>query len=76
MSILGGIGGLIVFVGWIWAIINGFQKSGVVWGILNIIPIQPLIGIISAAMAKIDWRPVIVMIVGIVVSMVGNFSGM
>ena len=75
MGILGGIGGIIALIGWIWAIVNGFQKSGAVWGILNIIPIQPLIGIISAVMAKIDWRPVIVMLVGIVISMFGNFSG-
>ena len=76
MSILGAIGGLLALAGWIWCIISGFQKSGAVWGIVNIIPIQPLIGIISAAMSKIDWRPVIVMLVGVVLSMVGNAIGL
>ncbi|MDH3494436.1 MAG: hypothetical protein OEM82_12850 [Acidobacteriota bacterium] len=72
MNILGGIGGLLVLVGWIWAIVNGFQKSGALWGVVNIIPFQPLIGIISAAMSKISWTPVLLMIIGAVLSAVGS----
>lgn len=68
MSILGVLGGILVLVGWIWAIVIAFKTSGALWGILNIIPIQPLIGIISAAMKKTAWLPVGLMIIGVILS--------
>lgn len=72
MSIIGTLGWILVLVGWVWAIIVAFQTSGALWGILNIIPIQPLIGIISAAMKKTAWLPVGLMIIGVILSW---FSG-
>ena len=63
---------ILILVGWIWAIVIAFKTSGALWGILNIIPIQPLIGIISAAMKKTAWAPVGVMILGVILSW---FSG-
>ena len=70
MGIFGIVGGILVLVGWVWAI--AFKTSGALWGILNIIPIQPLIGIISAAMKKTAWAPVGLMILGVILSW---FSG-
>ena len=72
MSILVTIGGILTLVGWLWAIINGFQTSGALWGIINIIPIQPIIGVVSAAMKKISWNPVFVMLAGVVLSLVAR----
>jgi hypothetical protein len=66
MDILGMLGGILVLVGWIWAVVVAFKTSGALWGILNIIPIQPLIGIISAAMKKTAWLPVGLMIIGVI----------
>lgn len=63
---------ILILVGWVWAIIIAFKTSGALWGILNIIPIQPLIGIISAAMKKTAWAPVGIMILGVILSW---FSG-
>jgi hypothetical protein len=72
MSILGMLAAVLILVGWIWAIVVAFKTSGALWGILNIIPIQPLIGIVSAAMKKTAWLPVGLMILGVVLSW---FSG-
>jgi len=72
MSILGVLGGILVLVGWIWAIVIAFKTSGALWGVLNIIPIQPLIGIISAAMKKTAWLPVGLMIIGVILSWMGG----
>lgn len=77
MQILGMIGSLISVVGWIWTIITAFKTGGTLWGVLNIIPcIQPLVGIVSAAMKKAKWLPVIIMIIGVILSTIGNFSKM
>lgn len=72
MSILATLGGILVLVGWIWAIVVAFKTSGALWGILNIIPIQPLIGIISAALKKTAWAPVGIMILGVILSYFGG----
>lgn len=72
MAILGMLGGIMVLIGWIWTIISGFQTGGVLWGILNIIPIQPLIGIVSGALKKVAWLPVGIMILGVVLSFLGG----
>ena len=72
MSILATLGGILILVGWIWAIVVAFKTSGALWGILNIIPIQPLIGIISAALKKTAWLPVGIMILGVILSYFGG----
>ena len=65
MSILLILGGILVFVGWIWNIVVSFKMGGTLWGILNIF-LQPIVGIISAAMKKTSWTPVGVMILGMI----------
>ena len=65
MSILIILGGILVFVGWIWNIVVSFKMGGTLWGVLNIF-LQPIMGIISAAMKKTQWAPVGVMILGMI----------
>lgn len=72
MSILGILAAVLILGGWIWAIVVAFKTSGALWGILNIIPIQPLIGIVSAAMKKTAWLPVGLMILGVILSWVSG----
>ena len=75
MQILGAIGGILFLVGWVWTIITAFKGGGTLWGVLNIIPcIQPIIGIVSAALRKAEWVPVGIMILGAILSTVGNYS--
>ena len=77
MQILGMLGGILALIGWIWTIITAFKAGGNLWGILNIIPcIQPIVGIVSAAMKKAEWIPVIIMLVGVILSWIGNYSTM
>jgi hypothetical protein len=63
---------VIFLAGWIWAIVDGFKTGGKLWGIFNLIPIQPLIGIGSAALKKISWKPVFIMILGVILSLIGQ----
>lgn len=72
MSIVGTLGGILVLIGWIWAVVIAFKTSGALWGILNIIPVQPLIGLISALLKKTAWAPVAVMILGVILSYLGG----
>lgn len=65
MTILAILGGILIFVGWIWNIVTSFKMGGTVWGILNIF-LQPIMGIISAAMKKTQWAPVGLMIAGLI----------
>ena len=69
MMILGYIGAVLMIVGWIWAAVEGFKRSGSLWGILNLIAFfQSVVGIISALFKKISWTPVILMILGSILS--------
>jgi len=72
MEILGTVGSIVILIGWIWTIVMAFKTSGVLWGILNIVPLQPLIGIISAAMKKVAWTPVLVLIIGTILWWLGG----
>ncbi|CAN5343328.1 hypothetical protein BH10ACI2_BH10ACI2_08390 [soil metagenome] len=77
MGILGGLGSVLLLVGFIWTIITAFKKGGTLWGVLNIlICVQPIIGIVSAAMKKAEWLPVILMILGSLLSSVGLYPMM
>ena len=71
MSILLIVAGILVFVGWIWNIVVSFKTGGTLWGILNIF-LQPIVGIISAAMGKTSWTPVGVMILGMILYFIGG----
>ena len=74
MEIIGfgavGIGSLIALIGWIWLIVVGFQKGGVLWGIL-IIFFSWIAGLIFCIMHKTGWLPLILMVVGGIISGIG-----
>lgn len=77
MAILGIIGGILFLGGAIWTIISAFKAGGTLWGVLNILLcIQPIIGIVSAALKKAEWVPVAVMTLGAILSTIGNYSMM
>ena len=65
LGILALVLGIVALVGWIWTIVSAFKVGGVLWGIINIIPIQPLIGIITFLIGKVDRRPVGLMAIGV-----------
>jgi hypothetical protein len=71
MSLLLMLAGILMLVGWIWNIVVSFQMGGTLWGVLNIF-LQPIMGIISAAMKKTSWTPVGLMILGIVLYLIGG----
>jgi hypothetical protein len=71
MSLLFMLAGILIFVGWIWNIVVSFQMGGTLWGVLNIF-LQPVMGIISAAMKKTSWTPVGLMILGIIIYLIGG----
>jgi hypothetical protein len=70
MQIVGGLGGLLFLVGWIWLIVIAFQTSGALWGILNIF-FQPVMGIIYAIVNKVGWLQVGLMIIGLLLTGAG-----
>ena len=65
MEILALILGIVALAGWIWTIVSAFKVGGALWGILNIIPIQPLIGVITYLVGKVDRRPIGLMAIGV-----------
>lgn len=65
LGILALVLGIVGLVGWIWTIVSAFKVGGALWGILNIIPIQPLIGAITFLAGKVDRRPVGLMAIGV-----------
>jgi hypothetical protein len=71
MSLLLMLAGILILVGWIWNIVVSFQMGGTLWGVLNIF-LQPVMGIISAAMKKTSWTPVGLMILGIILYLIGG----
>ncbi len=70
MQIVGGLGGLLVLIGWVWLIVIAFQKDGALWGILNIF-LQPVVGIIYLIVKKAGGLQVALMIVGFIMMGVG-----
>jgi hypothetical protein len=75
MQIVGGLGGLLFLIGWIWLIVIAFQTSGVLWGVLNIF-FQPIMGIIYAIINKNGWLQVALMIIGALVAGAGLGSSL
>lgn len=74
MEIIGfgiiGIGSLITLIGYIWLIVIGFQKGGALWGIL-IFFFSWIAGLIFCIMHKTGWIPLVLMIVGGIISGIG-----
>lgn len=64
------IGSLIALIGWIWLIVLGFRHGGALWGIL-IIFFSWLAGLIFCFMHKTGWLPLVLMIVGGIISGIG-----
>jgi hypothetical protein len=74
MGILGLIGALVFFVGYIWLIVTGFKAGGALWGILNIF-FQPITGLIFCVVKKAGWMQFGIMIAGLIlVGLSGGFS--
>lgn len=71
MAILGLIGALVFFVGWIWLIVTGFKAGGALWGILNIF-FQPITGLIFCIVNKTGWMQFGIMIAGLVLVVLGG----
>ena len=71
MSILLYGGAVLFLIGWIWNIVAAFKTGGALWGVLNLF-LQPLVGIVSAAMKKSHWAPVGVMILGLILFLAGG----
>ena len=65
MQILALLLGIAALAGWIWTIVSAFKVGGTLWGIINIIPIQPLIGVITLVVGKVDRRPIGLMAIGV-----------
>lgn len=68
------IGMALALVGYIQGILAGFKYDNL-WGVLNIIfsPITPLV---MAIQGNMGWRPLILMVVGVIISFVGSlFAG-
>jgi hypothetical protein len=61
---------ILTLIGWIWGVVLGFQKGGALWGILNIL-LSPITPLIMAFQKKMRWTPVVMQLVGIVLSIVG-----
>ncbi len=74
MEILGfgiiSLGSLIALIGYIWLIVVGFQRGGALWGIL-IIFFSWIAGLIFCIVKKTGWTPLILMILGGVISGIG-----
>jgi len=51
--------------------------GGTLWGVLNIlICVQPIIGIVSVVLKKAQWLPVILMVIGSILSTIGWYPMM
>ena len=68
-GIVGGIGGLIALIGWVWLIILGFKKSAV-WGIVVIL-LSWLGGLIFCIVNKEGWLQLALMTIGGILAGVG-----
>jgi hypothetical protein len=75
MQIVGGLGGLLFLVGWIWLVVIAFQKDGALWGILNIF-FQPIMGIIYLLVNKAGGLQVALMIIGFLIMGAGMGSSL
>lgn len=69
-GILMGLGGLLVFVGWIWLIVVAFKVGGALWGILVFL-FNWLAGLIFAIINKTGWTQLGLMVLGWVLLIVG-----
>lgn len=72
MGILTGLGGLVMFIGWIWLIVVAFKQAGALWGIINIF-FQPITGLIFCIVKKTGWLQFGIMILGFILW--GGFGG-
>ena len=74
MEILGlgglAIGGLVAFIGWIWLMVLGFKQGGILWGVL-IFLFSGIAGLVFCIVYKTGWVPLILLIVGGLISGVG-----
>jgi len=64
------IGIAVALVGYIWGIVVGAQKGGALWGILNFL-FPPITPAIMAIQGKINWWPVLLVVIGGLLAIVG-----
>ena len=77
MFALGILGGLLMFVGWVWLIVTAIQTGKdttdkVIWAIVCAIGCTPIGGIIFYFVKKQGMVPLLLLIVGIVLSWFGG----
>jgi hypothetical protein len=65
-----GFGSLIALIGWIWLLVVGFQRGGVLWGVL-IFFFSWIAGLVFCIIHKTGWAPLAMMIVGGLISGLG-----
>lgn len=70
MEILSMIGGFIAVIGWIWLIIIGLKKGGILWSVL-IILFSWIGGLIFAIVYKTGWLQLGLMIAGLIIAGIG-----
>lgn len=63
MEILAIIGAVVFSIGWVWLIITGYQKGGIIWGIV-IFLFGWLGGLIFCIVHKTGWLQYIIFIIG------------
>jgi len=71
MGILGILGAIVAFVGYIWLVVIAFKTSGALWGVINIF-FQPLTGLIFCIVKKVGWMQWLLMVVGVILMMAGG----
>jgi len=63
--------GVVAFsIGWVWLIVTGFQKGGIVWAIL-ILLFGWLSGLVFCIMKKTGWIPLATLIAGMILIGIG-----
>ncbi|HEX8286372.1 MAG TPA: hypothetical protein VF556_00135 [Pyrinomonadaceae bacterium] len=73
-----GLGGLLVLIGTIWLIVIAIQTGQttgekVIWALVNFL-CQPIGGIVFYIMRKQGLVPLILVIIGVILASVGNYS--
>jgi hypothetical protein len=66
------IGGILAVVGWIQGVMAGFKKD-TVWGVLNLL-FSPITPAIMSLQGEMSWHPVLLMIIGGILVIVGQLT--
>lgn len=72
--ILALVGAAMLLIGWIWLVITGFTKGGILWGILTFF-FSWIAGLIFYVTKKEGLTPTLLILGGIVLSILGRAIG-